>query len=207
MNTSENRRPTEGDTVTNVRPGRSPAAFRVRLLLNSLRSWLYFTFRAPWVRRAGMVRVPWSVKMFSPHRDISLGSRVQFGRGCLIQCDCRFGNNILMAREVAFIGRDDHRYDIVGTTLWDSPRGDSRKLLVEDDVWIGFRATLLAGVTVGRGAIVAAGALVTEDVPRYGIVGGGPARVLGMRFTPEQIAEHEEALGYAERTSVAGGTP
>jgi acetyltransferase-like isoleucine patch superfamily enzyme len=144
--------------------------------------------------------------MFSPHRDISLGHRVQFGRGCLIQCDCRFGSNILMARDVAFIGRDDHRYDMVGKTLWDSPRGDTRKLVVEDDVWIGFRATILAGVTIGRGAVVAAGALVTEDIPRYSIAGGVPARVLGMRFTPEQIVEHEEALGYAERTSTPDGT-
>ncbi len=203
----DNQRTTGNDPLSNVRPGRSPAMFKLRLLLNSLRSWLYFRLRAPWVRRSGMVRVPWSVRMFSPHRDISLGNRVQFGRGCLIQCDCRFGDNILMARDVAFIGRDDHRYDMVGVTLWDSPRGDTRKTVVEDDVWIGFRVTILAGVTIGRGAIVAAGALVTEDVPRYSIAGGVPARVIGTRFTTEQIVAHEDALGYAERSGTTDGMP
>ena len=57
--------------------------------------------------------------------------------------------------------------------------------------------TLLKGVTVGRGSVVAAGALVTKDVPPYAIVGGVPAKVLKYRFTPEQIQEHERQL-YAE---------
>ena len=74
---------------------------------------------------------------------------------------------------------------------------DDQDVHIEDDVWIGTNTTLLKGVTVGRGAVVAAGALVTKDVPPYAIVGGVPAKVLKYRFTPEQIQEHERQL-YAE---------
>lgn len=58
---------------------------------------------------------------------------------------------------------------------------------IENDVWIGARAIVLDGVTVGNGAIVAAGAVVTGDVPPYAIVGGVPARVIRYRFSAEVI--------------------
>lgn len=60
-------------------------------------------------------------------------------------------------------------------------------VMIGNDVWIGYRAVLLAGVTVGDGAIVAAGAVVTKDVPPYTIVGGVPAKVIRKRFSDEMI--------------------
>ena len=62
-------------------------------------------------------------------------------------------------------------------------------IIVDDDVWIGFRSTILSGVHIGQGAIVAAGSLVTKDVPPYAIVGGVPAKVIKYRFSPEMITE------------------
>lgn len=187
-------------TLTNIRPGRSNIVARVRSVANAARSFLYFRLRYPWVKRRGMVRIPWSVQLWSPHRDIFFGDRVQFGPGCVVNCDIRFGDSVLIAGGVAFVGREDHRWDLVGTTMWDSPRNDSFKTKVEEDVWIGFGAIVLAGVTIGRGAIVAAGSVVVIDVPRYAMVGGTPARVIGSRFTDDQIRAHESALNYAERT-------
>jgi chloramphenicol O-acetyltransferase type B len=148
-----------------------------------------------------MVRIPWSVALWSPHRDISLGERVQFGPRSMVQCDATFGNDVLVAHDVAFVGRDDHRYDIVGQTIWDSPRGDTARCVVEDDVWIGHGAIILSGVTIGRGSIVGAGAVVAKSVPRYAIFAGSPAKLVGWRFTAEEISRHETALGYRDRTA------
>ncbi|MFI3326454.1 MAG: CatB-related O-acetyltransferase [Clostridia bacterium] len=60
-------------------------------------------------------------------------------------------------------------------------------LIIGNDVWIGESTRVLEGVTIGDGAIVAAGAVVTKDVPPYAIVGGVPAKIIKYRFTQEQI--------------------
>ena len=61
-------------------------------------------------------------------------------------------------------------------------------------VWIGANATILKGVTIGEGGIMAACSLVTKDVPPYSIVGGFPAKVIGRRFSDEDIVKHKEIL-------------
>ena len=61
--------------------------------------------------------------------------------------------------------------------------------VVGSDVWIGYGATIMPGVTVGDGAIIATKSVVTSDVPPYAIVGGNPARVIRMRFSEERIEE------------------
>lgn len=65
------------------------------------------------------------------------------------------------------------------------PKGDTR---LGDGCWIGMRTMLMPGVTIGEGAVVAAGSIVTADVEPYAIVGGNPARPIRLRFTPETIA-------------------
>ena len=64
-----------------------------------------------------------------------------------------------------------------------------KKISIEigNDVWIGSRATILEGVNIGDGVVVAAGAVVTKDVPPYAIVGGVPARIIRYRFDEETI--------------------
>ena len=93
----------------------------------------------------------------------------------------------------------DHRTDVIGRYL-DSvtdeeklPENDKDVVIVGDN-WIGAHVIILKGVTVGRGAIVAAGAVVTRDVPPYAIVGGCPAKVIKYRFTEKEIAVHENKL-------------
>ena len=68
---------------------------------------------------------------------------------------------------------------------WDN-RGD---IIIGNDVWIGYEAVILAGVTIGDGAIVAARAVVTRDVPPYAIVGGVPAKPIRQRFSNPDIAQ------------------
>ena len=67
-------------------------------------------------------------------------------------------------------------------------------MIIEENVWAGTRVTILAGVTLGRGCIVAANALVTKPVPPYALVAGMPARIIGVKFSLSDIERHEEAL-------------
>lgn len=60
-------------------------------------------------------------------------------------------------------------------------------IIIDDEVWLGTNALIMSGVHIGKGAIVAAGAIVTKDVPPYAIVGGNPARIIKMRHSPEVI--------------------
>lgn len=68
---------------------------------------------------------------------------------------------------------------------WDNKGG----IVVGNDVWIGYEAAILAGVTIGDGAIIGARAVVTRDVPPYTIVGGVPAKPIRKRFSEEEIAQ------------------
>ena len=147
-----------------------------------------------YARRRGLLRIPWNVSIWAPNKIVEFGDRVQFGRGCVIQCDIRFGNHILVANNVAFVGRNDHCIDIVGKTIWDSPRGLDQPTVIEDDVWIGHGSIILSGVKICRGAIVAAGSVVVKDVEPYTVVANVPAVFLKYRFTAEEVIRHEAAL-------------
>lgn len=182
----------------NIRPGRNRLALYFRSLANSLRTFIIIDILNRWVTRRGFLRLPFSVSLWAPNRRIIFGNRVQFGAHCVIHCDAEFGNNILVAQSVAFVGRDDHRFDVIGSYIWDSPRGDNFNLVVGSDVWIGHGAVVLSGVKIGTGSVVAAGSVVIEDVPAYSIVAGNPARVLRARFTTDQIKLHEQILQQCE---------
>lgn len=186
----------------NIRPGRPEWLSDLRFKACKLRTWLYCTFKCRWLKYHGFVRIPWSVDLWSPHRHIIFGHNVQLGPGTIVHCDAEFGNYVLVARNVSFVGRDDHRYDLPCVTMWDSPRGDKFKVVVEDDVWIGNGAIVLSGVTVGRGSIIAVGSVVTQDVPPYAIVGGNPARVIKSRFGEEDRIVHDLFLNKLNREMV-----
>ena len=69
------------------------------------------------------------------------------------------------------------------TDAWDN-RGDT---VIGNDVWIGYEAVIMAGVTIGDGAIIGARAVVTKDVPAYAIVGGIPAKLIRKRYSDNTI--------------------
>ena len=70
------------------------------------------------------------------------------------------------------------------TNAWDN-KGD---IIIGNDVWIGYEAVIMSGVTIGDGAIIASRAVVTKDVPPYTIVGGVPAKTIRKRFSDDDIA-------------------
>lgn len=99
-----------------------------------------------------------------------------------------------IAEDVKIVAGGEHNYNHVTTfPLKDRLKGSKLPIhhkgpiIIENDVWIGTGAIILAGVKIANGAVVGAGSVVTHDVPAYAIVAGVPAQVIKFRFTTDQI--------------------
>jgi len=135
--------------------------------------------------------------------ELCVSDDVYVGRRCTIECDGTIGAGTLIANHVGIVGRRDHDVRTLGVAASSAPwvgDGDARhpgrtlRVDIGPDVWIGYGAVILSGVSIGRGAVIGAGAVVTASVEPYQVVAGNPARVVGVRFTPEQQAIHEQML-------------
>lgn len=167
----------------NMAEGDSKGMFLLRYYINIIRTWCYFHLRWPWVKYNGFVRV---MKGTSFARfDITLGDNVQFGDYCNVAAPVHFGNNVLCAGRVCFVGKHDHSFDVPGQTIWQGQRLDAEVSIIDDDVWLGHRVTVVGPVHIGCGSIVAAGAVVNTDIPPCEIWGGVPARKIADRFKTE----------------------
>lgn len=165
----------------------------LRSALNFLRVFILFRFRYPFVKTKGFIRTPLCLTIQSPHKRVELGDCVQFGKGCLIQADLICGDHVLFARNVSLIGKGDHGIDVSSESVWTAPRPKDSPIIVGSDVWIGHGAILLAGVEIGDGAVVSAGAVVVKDVEPYTVVGGVPAKLIRRRNIKD-VAAHISAL-------------
>lgn len=105
---------------------------------------------------------------------LEIGDRVFVNYGCSISAHTmvRIGDGCLIGQYSIIMDCDYHSPEVEGG------HGDARPIVIEDGVWIGARAIILKGVRIGRGAVVAAGSVVTKDVPPGALVGGAPARLL-----------------------------
>lgn len=139
-------------------------------------------------------------------QNLSVGDCTSIPKGSTIYCTdapCTIGKKVVFGPHPTII-TGDHRIDLIGKYMIDvivadkiHPDGSNpydAPVTVEDDVWAGANVTILKGVTIGRGSVIAAGAVVTKSFPPYSIIGGVPAKLLKTRFTPGQIAEHERLL-------------
>lgn len=166
----------------------------LKIVGNNVRNFYLFSIKYRWVSRGENVYCQISSKFLDPRKSVVLGNNVGIGFNCHFLCKMSMGNDVLVASNVSFITKDDHLYNKVGMTIWESGRGDNYIIIVQDDVWIGQGAIIMAPCVVGRGSIIAAGSVVTSDVEPYTIVGGVPAKLLKYRFSTEEIARHEELL-------------
>lgn len=113
--------------------------------------------------------------------------RLYIGKFCSIACGAKFlfnsANHTLCSLSTYTfpIFYEAWSHDMNPVEAWDN-KGD---IVIGNDVWIGYEAVILAGVTVGDGAVIGARAVVTKDVPPYTIVGGVPAHPIRKRFSNE----------------------
>lgn len=136
---------------------------------------------------------------FAGEKNISIGSNCYIGPRSTMLATLKqisIGNYVMFGPEVMLI-TGNHRIDIIGeymanvTNDMKLPENDEN-IVIEDDVWVGARAIILKGVTIGRGSVIAAGAVVTKNVPPYTIY--YDIHKQKPRFTKDQIIEHEKIL-------------
>ena len=123
------------------------------------------------------------------------GDRLKIGKFCSVACGAKFlftsGNHSLRSLSTYTFPIFYEQWGLDPKNIrdaWDN-KGD---IVIGNDVWIGYEAVILSGVTVGDGAVIGTRAVVTKDVPPYTIVGGVPARPIRRRFDPQTIARLEE---------------
>ena len=116
--------------------------------------------------------------------EIEIGHDSTLGIRCTVPYDLKVGSNVMMAPDVTIVG-ENHRFDRLNLPMRLQGYQRFPPVRIEDDVWIGARAIILPGVTIGQGAIIGAGAVVTKDVPAYAVCAGNPARVLRLRTQEE----------------------
>lgn len=131
--------------------------------------------------------------------NLSVGDDTSIPKGSVFYCTeapLTIGKKVIFGPHPTII-TGDHRIDVIGKYIIDSheklPQNDA-SVTLEDDVWTGANITILKGVTIGRGSVVAAGAVVNKSCPPYSIIGGVPAKVLKFRFSIDEVIEHERIL-------------
>jgi virginiamycin A acetyltransferase len=147
-----------------------------------------------------MLKIDPSSYIMSPHQILSYDSRkqngelpiIKVGKKCSIAVNCNFilGNHLT------------NRFSTSPSPMHLFPHNQGNKssyskgdIVIKNDVWIGANTSILDGITIHNGAVLAAGSIVTKDVPPYAIVGGNPARVIKYRFS-KKIIDRIEALDF-----------
>jgi len=165
---------------------------------------LYF-FKKKW-RKMNKHNGTTAQSVFKPEL-VSVGKGTYGGIDAIISNESsrlHIGNYCSIAKNVYFILSGGHplanistypfKVKCIGAPYEATSKGD---IVVDDDVWIGYGTTIMSGVHIGQGAVIAAGAVVTKDVPPYAIVGGVPAKVIKYRFE-EPIRKKLERIDFSK---------
>jgi acetyltransferase-like isoleucine patch superfamily enzyme len=138
----------------------------------------------------------WSiVELGAGHGSVEIGPNTYIQPGCILNAfgdgNIRIGANCMIAARCSFMPYQHDHAD------WDRPmreqsltsKGD---IILEDDVWLGLNVCVMDGVTIGKGAIIGAGAVVTKDIPAYTIAAGVPAKVIRKRTGEDSLSLLQE---------------
>ena len=138
-----------------------------------------------------------------------VSDNVYIGKNVFIEANAKIGKNSLIANNVQIVGRHDHNCFSVGVPVRFSPwigdfakspsfKPEDHMVDIGPDVWLGAGSIIMAPVKIGKGAIIAAGSVVTKSIGEYEVVGGNPARFIKMRFTETEIKRHELLINTGE---------
>lgn len=121
--------------------------------------------------------------------DVVIGNNSLIGIGNVLIGPVTVGNNVIFAQHIVASGLN-HGYEDTGTPIVQQ-KVNTAEITIEDDCWIGANAVITAGVTIGKHAVIAGGAVVTKDIPAFSVAAGNPAKV---------IKVYDAALGEWKKT-------
>jgi maltose O-acetyltransferase len=192
--------------VTDIRVTLALASKLLRLGINYLLTRWYlrkvnekgkilFTNRKPDIQNEGFIRIGNITRIWSNVNRCRLS--VKKGGKLYIGDNCRINGPVISVTDKVFIGNNcriapqvyimDGDFHAVEDRL---SKGSSKPIIIEDDAWVATRAMVLKGVRIGKGAVVAAGAVVTKDVPPYTIAAGVPAKIIKHIHVEENTIDH-----------------
>lgn len=150
-----------------------------------------------YIKHYGLNKKCWfqyDVKIICEHNSIGklkVGEHVLFARGCDIDYtgDLTIENAVQISEGAKIL---THNHDM-NFSIEDQTHGCFvTPLVIKEDVWIGARAIIMPGVKeIGRGAIISSGAVVKSKVPPYAVLMGNPAKIIGFKYTPDEMQKHE----------------
>lgn len=115
--------------------------------------------------------------------SIEVGDNVNVGVGCVVLSESQvsIGDNCLFAAHCYLVAGGNHDFSRTDIPIIQQPSISQGGIRIQENVWLGARVTVLDGVTIGRDAVIGAGALVTRDIPPLAVAAGVPARVMRLR--------------------------
>ena len=151
----------------------------IKFLARTVRMWWLtkFTYQLNIVGTGSYI----GYSTFIKKNCLSIGTNTFIGNNCHLSCPAILGTDVMLASRVSIVG-GDHAFEVPGQLIRNGELHRQETVVVEDDAWVGHGVTLLHGVNVGVGSIVAAGSVVTKNVEPYTIVAGVPAIKIRRRF-------------------------
>ncbi len=108
--------------------------------------------------------------------DVIIGNNTRIGLSNTIIGPVKIGNGIMFAQNIVVSGLN-HSYQDISMSIHDQPV-TTAEIIIEDEAWIAANSVIVAGVKIGKHSVVAAGSVITKDVPPYSIAAGNPARLI-----------------------------
>ena len=130
--------------------------------------------------------------MYGNKKCLYVGDHVYIGPRAIVSASEGFviGDGVTIGPEFIVMG-GDHNFRVVGKFIWETTSGGvNQQVKIENDVWIGARVIVLKGITIGEGAVVGAGSVITKSVLPYMVYAGNPAIPIKPRFSREELYDH-----------------